>query len=696
MNRTLLLILFCELALSSFGLCYQSNPNKANMALGKIDFAEFHGCFDTAAKCLEGVGDEKFLKDGCSATDGKHISLIVQTTEPLTINGKTNFNYEFSAEGGIIRCIVSGVENNGSYEILKIDTSWLQVQKHHGEFFVLAKPNTTNVARKRILMISSGSHYVMCQLTQSVRNSSPTTSTPQALLIRNNMLSYSSANEKSYGFIDNRGNVVIAPIFSSVSDFENGLCAVSLKKEGKSVAGMIDKEANVVTPFVYKWIDKYCLSNRITVVDTNDKIGFLDKKGKLVIPCQYEVDKQKFFYYYPHFYEEKFPSPGNKNKRAGIAVVCKNGKFGAIDTNGAIAIPFEYDDMGNADGAIMVKKNGKYGFVDYYGKILIPIEYDDAIPFGPGRGNFDPHFDPYYDYHYDPYTYVRKGDEVRFVFMPNKKLKEKEYTQLTIPLNPGDGERYNLTLLPKFMSNMAPLFDPSSKKMGLVYYQTGDWWDWPKYDWVGAVWVPRRLVRDGDNYYYIDGPTQGNHEMYENAREYEFVSLYADIQSHYRYVARVKKNGKWGIIDKKGEYISQPQYDDIMPFDNFNGDALVEKGEKWGYIDAYDHVIWRPAVEIISRNDNGLSLLKVDDKYGYFAPSGLVVIKAQYDAAKDFSEGLAAVKIGSKWGFIDAKGDVKIPIVFESVNSFKNGVAHVKIDGDFYYIDKNCIIQGDK
>jgi hypothetical protein len=49
------------------------------------------------------------------------------------------------------------------------------------------------------------------------------------------------------------------------------------------------------------------------------------------------------------------------------------------------------------------------------------------------------------------------------------------------------------------------------------------------------------------------------------------------------YLAAVKKNWKWGSINKKGEFVIEPQFEKAGFFRN--GVASVRKNGKWGLID---------------------------------------------------------------------------------------------------------------
>ena len=658
----------------SFGVSWEANPSNTPRDL-TIRLYGVDGVKDIGAKVI-----------------------IHQAAGELLVNGQSTLNKTMTWEGDIVRVVVSGVPT-GQYNITGIDTSWVSVQKIHNGFFLIAKKNETDTERNNTITVSSSTKTCTIILKQT-RGKTVAPKTSKELVIRNNLLSYdcNSTGKRTFGFIDAAGEVVIAPVFDGVKVYENGLCAVSKKINGVSRVGMIDEKANVVVPFIYKWIDEYCISNRIAVVDTNNRIGFLDGKGKLRIPCQYEPDEGMFLFY-PHFVEGGVVD-------INLAVVRMDGLYGAIDTNGRTVVPFIYDDMSDFSGLARVKKNGKYGFVNKKGDVIIPIEYDDAAIYGPGRASINPHFDPFYDYHYDPYTYVRKGDVIRFIMMPKKRLSENEYTQWTVPLNTGVGERSVLYNMPTFVSNGAPFKNPETGKYGLLYYQTGNWfkygygalyyaqtgtWLGPEdeHDWMGKVWVPRRLVKDDGKWYFIDQPFATDTVYYDEAHEYDMIK----IGREKRYVARVKKNNKWGVIDERGKIITDFGLDDILlPFDSYNGFTLVRRNEQFGYLDIDNHIIWRPNVELVSIRSNGLSILKVNDKYGYYAVSGLVTIQPQYDGAKDFSNGLAAVRIGTKWGFINKSGDIVIPTVFDEVESFRNGIATVLIDGKWYQIDKTGII----
>lgn len=71
-------------------------------------------------------------------------------------------------------------------------------------------------------------------------------------------------------------------------------------------------------------------------------------------------------------------------------------------------------------------------------------------------------------------------------------------------------------------------------------------------------------------------------------------------------------DGKWGYVDKEGNYVINPQFDAAYTF-----------------------------------SDNGLAVVEVNNKYGYIDKKGNYVINPQFDDANYFtSDGLAVVESG--------------------------------------------------
>ena len=95
----------------------------------------------------------------------------------------------------------------------------------------------------------------------------------------------------------------------------------------------------------YEYVDGYV--EELARVRLNDKWGFIDKSGTLVIPCKYD-------------YSGSFSE--------GLAGIQLNGKYGFIDKSGTEVIPCKYDGGESfKNGRAHVYLNGINGYVNMSG-----------------------------------------------------------------------------------------------------------------------------------------------------------------------------------------------------------------------------------------------------------------------------------------------------------------------------------------
>jgi outer membrane protein assembly factor BamB len=147
----------------------------------------------------------------------------------------------------------------------------------------------------------------------------------------------------------------------------------------------------------------------------------------------------------------------------------------------------------------------------------------------------------------------------------------------------------------------------------------------------------------------------------------------------------IKQYGKWGYINKKGDIVIEPQFDEADTFSE--GSAPVRIGGKWGYINQTGIVVINPIYDEAGGFFEGLAAVKIDDYWGYINQRGGYVIKPKYDEGGAFYEGLAAVKIGSKYGYIDKRGRMLIHPQFDKAAGFSEGIAGVEIENMVCYIN---------
>jgi hypothetical protein len=140
------------------------------------------------------------------------------------------------------------------------------------------------------------------------------------------------------------------------------------------------------------------------------------------------------------------------------------------------------------------------------------------------------------------------------------------------------------------------------------------------------------------------------------------------------------QHDKLGFIDKAGQQVIPPRYNDVQPYSE--GLAAVKLEDKYGYIDRSGKMVIPPQFEHAGPLSGGLATAHIDtngNQWGYIDKSGKLVIKGEeFVVARGFSEGLAAVMVkNDKYGYIDKTGKFVIQPQFDRVGDFSEGLAPV-------------------
>ena len=102
----------------------------------------------------------------------------------------------------------------------------------------------------------------------------------------------------------------------------------------------------------------------IPYIDDNDKMGFKNRNGQIIIPAQWNMVYD--------FHE-------------GLAKV-QNWKYGFINIKGEVVVPLEWDNSEYfSEGLAVVEKDEKYGYINKAGELVIPLVWNFAFPFYKGR-----------------------------------------------------------------------------------------------------------------------------------------------------------------------------------------------------------------------------------------------------------------------------------------------------------------------
>ena len=139
---------------------------------------------------------------------------------------------------------------------------------------------------------------------------------------------------------------------------------------------------------------------------------------------------------------------------------------------------------------------------------------------------------------------------------------------------------------------------------------------------------------------------------------------------------------KWGYINRKGETIIAPAWDEADDFYEDIARVGVIRNEEilFGFIDRKGAWVIQPAYQHAGLFSEGYAFVSKNDQYGYINREGKEVIACSFEDAGSFHHRYAAIKKGGWTGFIDTSGAIVVkPQYTVTVNHplFNEGLAPV-------------------
>lgn len=372
------------------------------------------------------------------------------------------------------------------------------------------------------------------------------------------------ANEDKYVYIDTNGQIALRTDYEFVRSFSGGAAPVSHGQEW----ALIDKKGNELTEFAYTSLIPYNYEGeQIFVVQTPDnKYGILNKKGEVVLPCEYGV--------IDHFDQ-------------GVATLLEIGKgakkVGLVNVEGRIVLPFAYDGIQlTGEGIVRLQSDSKYGFADLNGNVLMPCTYSEAdntfrdrriAVYRDDNGSLKQGFvnargieviPCQYDVAYELGT----GALVRTGFAESRARVVK------------DGK---FGFIDRDGNEITPFIytDANDFHRGVAAVRRNDGWGFINLSGKEIV----ECDYDNVGYETIEGlnATLNDETVYFNNKG---VSIEPEITERYDFVGEpsedlipVRHNSRWGVVDENGEIVIPCQYDNITPF--VNGVAIATDGGKY-------------------------------------------------------------------------------------------------------------------
>ncbi len=316
-----------------------------------------------------------------------------------------------------------------------------------------------------------------------------------------------------------------------------------------------------------------------------------------------------------------------------------NGKWGYVDRDGHVRIPFAFDDLRPCavctyegqemhsdtphQGKILaVRQGGKWGLVDRSGRWVLEAKLDDL------------------------------GECL--VLDQNVRLWGDCFAYGPVPVKIGDHWGY--------LNDKGNMVIPATFDEARGFQDSG-----------------LAVVKTTDGYGVID-----------NTGQFVLKPNYANLAIHPGGLIYGGDNKTFGLIDRTGKQIA-----DLSMYNGLGipseGIWTVHTNDRYGAIDFSGRVTVPFSFEYIGPFHEGVADAELGGKRGFIDRSGNFVIALQFEPiSMQFSESLAAVRVQGKWGFIDKSGRQVIEARFYHVLNFKYSLARASASSkpEYGYIDK--------
>jgi hypothetical protein len=159
------------------------------------------------------------------------------------------------------------------------------------------------------------------------------------------------SNEGLFGFKDDKGVIIIPPVFDKAESFKNGFAVV----KNDILWGVIDAKGKTIIPFNYDFI----------IISHN---GWIHAQIEAAW-CLFTTDGVLHLTL-NNILSWRYPE-------AGIIAVKKTNGWGCIDMRGKTVVPFIYKSLGPVtNNWLSFFENGKWGWLNKDGKVVIEPQFD--------------------------------------------------------------------------------------------------------------------------------------------------------------------------------------------------------------------------------------------------------------------------------------------------------------------------------
>ncbi len=456
----------------------------------------------------------------------------------------------------------------------------------------------------------------------------------------------------TWGYIDTTGTLKVTPQYSFAKDFINQVGIV----ESEQKWGMVDSKGKQLLPCKYDELG--FLENTgnkvLRVFKKEEKYGLIDTLGQLTVGVQYE-------------------EIGSFSE--GRLAVKRNNMWGFVDSNGREIIDCRFDEVGTfSEGWVAVRLGSKWGYVDRSGTVELDFQFSKAGKFSNGLApakKEGPHFgyidktgkwaiEPIFPKAYPFDQGVAKVEDnagqflrVGLIDLSGNYIQKPKFISLSnfdhhgLAVAEIGGSPAKFALVNKSGQTITSLtfrsIEPFSEGLARVQYHDA----WGFVDTTGKLVVEAKFFKASD---FSEGK------------------------------AAVWVNGNCGFIDHTGKYVVEPQFSKCMDYKD--GKAIVFKGsQRAGLIDEKGIFIIEPGINKLLDFADGRGLVRDDNYKFYYITEQARFYNGFYEKASQYKHGVAVVKVDGNWAIINQQGIEIIPPKYDKIEQFEDGFAKVRIKG---------------
>jgi hypothetical protein len=342
-----------------------------------------------------------------------------------------------------------------------------------------------------------------------------------------------------YGICSANGKVLMEPQYSEMN-CEGDLCIVSrfIEQSEQTKMGLINHSSlKEIVPTVYEHIESLSFEGDY-LIKSNNKFGLISKTGQVILPANYNFLKATDLYDNDEWI---LANAYGEVTQSYYGSDVTGGNWGVINKKGDTILPFKFKEISFENDSIV-------NLLDYDGKAYLMNMATQRI-----LTNSEANYLSKIQYDYE-----------NPIFMMGKDVTRGEYGDAT-------GGTYGLVTS---KGEELVSFNYSEIKLESDYFIANSI-DFNGYDLLnkkGEVLIQRATTIDplSDSVFLVQ--INGKASLYNvNTGKYSLTSNYTDFATPEYYnnwgsvsIGIKNASDKWGILNKQGEIIIEPQYCDVI------------------------------------------------------------------------------------------------------------------------------------